>query len=416
MKIASLSVSSAGFVVAEQQHSGIGLQGSGCQCFIIPQDVLERFANDKKLTDEQRKCFSDAAKFEVEWRKSRTFHARYARMAQSLLPSGFAAAAAGPPAITVYNCGHGMTLPGSPVPNPGSSADATAKRAFTETSAVADFYKKLFGRNSVDDAGKTLMSSIHYSVNYNNAFWNGNQMTYGDGDGNIFLDFTKSNDVIGHELTHGVTQFSARLSYTNQAGGLNESMSDVFGSMFRQWRANQDVTKADWLIGKDIMGPGAIAKGFTCLRDMSNPAAKHCLAPQPTKFSQYHDGLDPHYSSGIPNFAFYKAAIAVGGKSWETVGKIWYQSLTGYAPSPSMKMSVFANRTRTLAGTLAALLRPGPLTATCELLARDEPAGGILSRQNHLHRRTTQDAIRDRRSADLHDRDPRGTDHNTSPS
>lgn len=326
------------------------IHGPGCQCFIIPQDVLERFAKDKKLTAAQRKSFADAATFEKEWRKVRSHQARLSRLAKSILPAGLAAAA--PPAIVVYNCNHSNTLPGAPVPNPGSSTDGTAKRAYVETSAVADFYQKLFGRNSVDNAGKTLLSSIHYSVNYNNAFWNGSQMTYGDGDGNIFIDFTRSTDVIAHELTHGVTQFSAALSYTNEAGGLNESVSDVFGSMFRQWRAKQDVKKADWLIGKDIMGPGAIAKGYTCLRDMSNPAAKHCLAPQPTKYSQYQDGMDPHYSSGIPNFAFYKAAIAIGGKSWEKAGKIWYQALTGYPASPNMKIGVFADRTRTLAGTL----------------------------------------------------------------
>jgi Zn-dependent metalloprotease len=321
-----------------------------CHCFIIPLHVLERFAKDKKLSAEARKAFADAARFEKEWRKVRTAQSRLARLAKTILVSGLTAA--GPPAITVYNCAHGNTLPGTPVANPGSSSDATAKRAFVETSAVADFYHKLFGRNSVDNAGKTLLSSVHYSVNYNNAFWNGSQMTYGDGDGNIFVDFTKANDVIAHELTHGVTQYSAGLGYTNQAGGLNESVSDVFGSMFRQWRANQVVSKADWLIGKEIMGPGVKARGFTCLRDMSNPAAKHCLAPQPTKFSQYHDGMDPHESSGIPNFAFYKAALAIGGNSWQTAGRIWYQALTGFAPNPSMKMSVFANRTRTLADSL----------------------------------------------------------------
>ena len=122
--------------------------------------------------------------------------------------------------------------------------------------------------------------------------------------------------------------------------------------MFRQWQANQDVTAADWLIGKGIMGPGAIARGFTCLRDMSNPAAKHCLAPQPTKFAQYQNGMDPHESSGIPNFAFYKAATAIGGKSWEKAGRIWYEALTKFAPSPNMKMNAFANRTRKLAGSL----------------------------------------------------------------
>jgi Zn-dependent metalloprotease len=326
----------------------------GCQCFIIPADVLKRLANDKKLPAEERKAFADAAKFEKEWREQRLARIQYMKAAKSILPTAVTAVApaAPPPAILVDDCANGTTLPGTPVPNPGASSDPTAKRTFVETKALAKFYKTKFGRNSVNNAGMKLLSSIHFSVNYNNAFWNGNQMTYGDGDGNIFLDFTKSNDVIGHELTHGVTQYSADFNYANQPGGLNESMSDVFGSMFRQWRANQTVSQADWLIGKEIMGPGAIARGFTCLRDMSNPAAAHCLAPQKTKFSQYHDGMDPHYSSGIPNFAFYKAAMAIGGKSWVKAGKIWYQALTGFPPSPNMKMSAFASRTRALAGSL----------------------------------------------------------------
>jgi len=314
---------------------------------------LERFAKDKKLTAEQRQFFIDAAKLEGDWRVARVATAKLAKLSQSILPTAVSAlAAAAPPAVLVFDCGHGTTLPGTPIANPGASTDGSAKRTFKETTAVVNFYQSLFGRNSLDNAGMTLLSSIHFSVNYNNAGWTGSQMKYGDGDGNIFIDFTRSNDVIGHELTHGVTQFTSGFAYRNQSGGLNESMSDVFGSMFRQWEANQTVSAADWLIGKEIMGPGAIARGFTCLRDMSNPAASHCLAPQPTKFSQYRDGMDPHDSSGIPNFAFYKAAKAIGGKSWEKTGKIWYQALTGFAPNPNMKMKVFANRTRTLAGTL----------------------------------------------------------------
>jgi Zn-dependent metalloprotease len=243
-------------------------------------------------------------------------------------------------------------LPGIPISNPADSSDPTCKQAFTETAALAKFYQDVFGRNSIDNAGMAMLSSIHYSLNYNNAFWNGGQMTYGDGDGNIFIDFTKGNDVIGHELTHGVTQYSLGLSYQNQPGGLNESISDVFGSMFRQWQANQHVNQADWLIGKDIMGPEAIARGYTCLRDMANPGASHCISPQPAKFSQYYDGMDPHESSGIPNFAFYKAAMAIGGDSWNIAGKIWYQAVTGFGPTPNMTMKQFANRTRTLAGSL----------------------------------------------------------------
>ena len=177
-------------------------------------------------------------------------------------------------------------------------------------------------------------------------------MTYGDGDGSIFVDFSKGNDVIGHELTHGVTQYSLQLNYTNEAGGLNESLSDCFGSMFRQWEANQNVKQADWLIGKDIMGPSALESGYTCLRDMADPDAKHCLAPQPTKYSQVKTGMDPHLSSGPPNLSFYTIAKAVGGNSWDEVGQIWYRSMTGFGPAPNLKMSAFADRTRAVAAEL----------------------------------------------------------------
>jgi Zn-dependent metalloprotease len=238
------------------------------------------------------------------------------------------------------------------VANPGTSSDATAKRTYIETSAVAEFYKKVFNRNSIDNAGMTMMSSVHYGVKFNNAMWNGSQMIYGDGDQAIFIDFTNSNDVIGHELTHGVTQHTLQLAYSGDAGGLNESMSDCFGSMFRQWRANQTFSKADWLIGRDILGPTAKAKGYTCLRNMANPADPKALAPQPTKYSQITPGMDPHYSSGPPNLAFYTACKKLGGKSWERIGQVWYRSLTGFGPTRNMKMKKFADRTRQVAAQL----------------------------------------------------------------
>ena len=322
-----------------------------CECCIIPPDVLERLSQDTIFSEEERKVLSDMVKFEKEWRKLRVARTRTMRSAANFLTTMEVAAPPGPPTVSVFNCRQQTTLPGVLIPKPDTSSDSTAKRAFEQTTEVASFYKSVFGRSSIDNRGMSLNSSIHYGVKYNNAFWNGTQMTYGDGDGSIFVDFTASNDVIAHELTHGVTQYTLRLNYTNQAGGLNESMSDVFGTLFRQWSAGQDVNKADWLIGSDIMGPAAKNRGFKCLRDMANPASNHCLAPQPMKFSQYRDGMDPHESSGIPNHAFYLAAMAVGGKSWEKVGKVWYQAMVG-TPSPSMKMSTFANRTRTLAGTL----------------------------------------------------------------
>jgi Zn-dependent metalloprotease len=320
-----------------------------CTCFIIPRDVLERFAAEKDLSAEVRKNLQDSAKISHELRELR-------KQAGQLTNVTTAAAAlvelAAAPQVTVYDCKTTSTLPGTAVANPGGSSDQTAKRTFGETTKVAKFYKEVFNRNSIDNAGMTMMSSIHYGVKYNNAMWNGSQMVYGDGDGALFVDFTHGDDVIGHELTHGVTQHSLQLAYSDDAGGLNESMSDCFGSMFRQWEKKQDVKAADWLIGHDIIGPTAKSKGFTCLRDMANPAAKHCLAPQPTKYSQITPGMDPHYSSGPPNLAFCTACKTLGGHSWEKVGQVWYRSLTGFGPTPNMKMKAFADRTRQVAHTM----------------------------------------------------------------
>jgi Zn-dependent metalloprotease len=320
-----------------------------CGCFIVPKEILDRFAKDKKLSETTRKSFADTSDREKIWRTLRAAH-NVATKA-SIATMGMSAAVAAAPRVSVYDCANTTSIPGTPVSNPGGSSDLTAKRAFDVTTDVAKFYKSAFGRNSIDNAGMTLLSNIHFSTLYNNAFWDGNQMTYGDGDGHIFVDFTKSNDVVAHELTHGVTQFTLGLNYTNEAGGLNESMSDVFGTMFRQWEADQAVGAADWLIGAGIMGPDALARGFTCLRDMAKPGDAHCLAPQPFHMSGYRPGMDPHESSGIGNFAFYTAAMALGGKSWEKLGKVWYAAMTG-APSPNMRYASFARRTRLAAKRL----------------------------------------------------------------
>ena len=321
-----------------------------CTCCIVPKDVLDRLSHDKTLSQEQRKTMTDSARVSDALRNVRIQAGLLTNVSQSISAHLVTLAAA--PKVTVYDCKQTQTLPGTPVPNPKASSDATSKRAFNETTSVAQFYKQVFNRNSIDNAGMTMMSSIHYGVKYNNAMWNGTQMVYGDGDGKIFVDFTNGNDVIGHELTHGVTQNTLQLAYSDDAGGLNESISDCFGSMFRQWEAKQSVTAADWLIGKDIMGSTAKAKGFSCLRNMANPADKKALAPQPTQYSQITPGMDPHYSSGPPNLAFCVACQSAGGNSWETVGQVWYAVLTQSGPVPAMKMKDFANRTRQVAGQM----------------------------------------------------------------
>ncbi|MFN2578085.1 MAG: M4 family metallopeptidase [Pyrinomonadaceae bacterium] len=321
-----------------------------CSCRIVPRDILEKLAADPDLSPPLRSAAAVTAKISSQIRKVRNQAAALTSLttAMGAVPAELAPA----PLVTVYDCKHGQSLPGSPLSSPGGSSNPTAARTFKETTSVAEFYKKIFNRNSIDNAGMTLMSSIHYGSNYNNAMWNGSQMIYGDGDNQIFIDFTRGNDVIGHELTHGLTQHTLELVYSGDAGGLNESISDCFGSMFRQWQANQDAHQADWLIGHGIMGPIAAARGFTCLRDMGDPAAAHCLAAQPTKYSQITPGMDPHYSSGPPNLAFCLACKKVGGPSWKKVGQVWYRVMTTLGPSPNLKMKAFAKETRKLAGIM----------------------------------------------------------------
>lgn len=327
-----------------------------CNCFIIPDEILQHYASDPELSNEVRQNFSRTASLSRQMRLVRDQSTLLTQMALNIplpfpRPFPFPKLHLLPPS-EIHDLHHGTTLPGAGVPNPGGSPDGSVKRAYDESVAVAKFYWDIFKRDSIDGHHMTMVSSVHYGVKFNNAFWNGAQMTYGDGDGQIFLDFTLGNDVIGHELTHGVTQHSAGLVYNGEAGGLNESMSDVFGSMFRQWRANQVVGAADWLIGKDIIGPVGHQKGFTCLRNMCNPKDTHALAPQPDHYYPGIGNLDPHYSSGPPNFAFYKAATAIGGHSWDQAGHIWYQALTSFPPSPNLTMSQFASRTRALSTSL----------------------------------------------------------------
>ena len=321
-----------------------------CGCKFIPDEVLARLANDPKVPKFDRAAMERTIAVDQEMRRVR--EATQALIASSSMIAFNLAPVTKKPTIKLFDCQHGNILPGAPVASPQSSSDQTVKRTFKHTTEFAKFLKKFYNRNSLDGQGMDLLSSVHYGQNYNNAFWNGQQMTYGDGDGNIFVDFTRGDDVIGHELTHGLTQFTSQFVYSGESGGLNESMSDVFGSMFRQWQKNQTVTAADWLIGKDIIGPGAAASGFTCLRDMAKPGASHALAPQPSHFSQYVPGMGPHTCSGIPNNAFYRAAIKIGGRSWEKAGKIWYKALAGYPSSPNLTMKKFADRTRTAASQL----------------------------------------------------------------
>ncbi len=235
----------------------------------------------------------------------------------------------------VYDCQNGMTLPGQLVRKEGDAAtnDRQVDEAYDGSGATYELYFKEYNRDSIDGQGMALVSSVHYGRNYNNAFWNGSQMVYGDGDGIIFRALTGDLAIIGHELTHGVVQFSGGLVYRDQSGAINEHVADVFGVLTKQYKLKQSAHEADWLIGAGIFGPDIHGEA---LRSMAAPGTVYDdpligKDPQPFHMDAYvytnSDYGGVHINSGIPNHGFYLLAMMLGGDAWVKVGKIWYEAL-----------------------------------------------------------------------------------------
>ena len=253
----------------------------------------------------------------------------------------------------IYDSNHTQDLPGQPVRSEGQAnvADVAVNQAYDGLGSTFDFYLAAYQRNSIDNAGLPMIASVHMGQNYDNAFWDGRQMVSGDGDGIIFNSFTSSLDVIGHELTHGVTGSEANLTYQGQSGALNESISDVFGSLVKQYTLKQTAAQADWLIGA-----GLLAKGIqgVALRSMKAPGSAYndpVLGndPQPADMAHYvhtaQDNGGVHINSGIPNHAFFFLATSLGGHAWEKAGLIWYDVLQDPKLRPSANFAAFANLT-----------------------------------------------------------------------
>ncbi|MCL3818230.1 M4 family metallopeptidase [Aeromicrobium wangtongii] len=232
---------------------------------------------------------------------------------------------------------HGtQSLPGDVVRREGDdpTGDPAADEAYSGLGATYELFARAFDRASVDGAGLPLLATVHYGRDYDNAFWDGDQMVFGDGDGQVFGRFTASLSVIGHELAHGVTQYTANLTYQGQSGALNESLSDVFGALVEQHARDQDAAEASWLIGEGLFTDQVQG---TALRSMKAPGTAYDddvlgKDPQPATMDDYVQTSDDnggvHLNSGIPNRAFYLVATALGGRAWERAGRIWYDTLT----------------------------------------------------------------------------------------
>jgi bacillolysin len=221
--------------------------------------------------------------------------------------------------IETRTANYRTSLPGSYSVDSDNKFYATSQGADVDANYYAgkvyDYYKNTFNRNSFDNNGSTIRSTVHYSSGYNNAFWNGSQMVYGDGDGTTFRPLSGALDVVAHELTHAVTERTAGLEYQYQSGALNESISDTFGVF---------LDKGDYLMGEDVYTPNIAGDA---LRSLSNPT----LYNQPDHMNNYvnttSDNGGVHTNSGIPNKAAYLTISSLGTSVAE---KIYYRALTVY--------------------------------------------------------------------------------------
>jgi Zn-dependent metalloprotease len=291
---------------------------------ILPPNVLDRLARSDD--PDVRASALDAIRVDARFRIARAESASRTG-GRATAPVTFARIG-GSPNRTIYDQNHGssQTL-GRVVRAEGQpeTDDLAATEAYDGLGRTYEYFWTTFQRDSIDGQSRTLHGCVHQGENYPNAFWDGRAMFFGDGDGQMLTRTTAGVDVIGHELTHGVTQFEANLVYSGQSGALNESISDVFGIQIKQRALGQDVTTSDWLIGADIVGPAL----QPALRSMKDPGQ-----------ANPHD--DVHTNSGIPNKAFYVLATTLGGNAWDTAGPIWYATLRDARLTPTATFQEFA--------------------------------------------------------------------------
>ncbi|WP_109210012.1 MULTISPECIES: M4 family metallopeptidase [Microbacterium] len=244
-------------------------------------------------------------------------------------------------------------LPGVPARGEDDPAtgDAAVDEAFDGLGFTFDFWWDAYARDSIDGSGSSLLATVHYGRDYDNAFWNGERMVFGDGDGEVFVGFTGSLSVIAHELAHGVIEDEGGLLYRGQSGALNESVADVFGALAEQHHEGQTADAATWLIGEGIFTDAVQGRALRSLAEPGTAYDDDVLGkdPQPAHMRDFvhtrDDNGGVHINSGIPNHAFYLTASALGGRAWERAGLIWYRTLTGGTLSSTADFSMFARAT-----------------------------------------------------------------------
>lgn len=300
-----------------------------CVCTYIPPHVLGSVARrgDPEVRERARTSVQQA-------KRSRGRRA-FRPIDMDAFLAGIASAAAPPAGTSGREVWDSQTTWGQQVDlvrgeSDPATGDPDTDMVYEFAGIVRDYVQKELNRNSIDNLGMNLVLNVHFGTNYMNAFWDGDEMTFGDGDGVIFTSFARSLDVTAHELGHGITQFTANLDYFSQSGALNEHFSDVLGSAITQSHLGQDAGHADWLIGNEIMGPTLYGEA---LRSMKAPGSAYDNAllgkdPQPSHMNDYYagpaDNQGVHINSGIPNRAFYLVAMSIGTNA---ATRVWYHAL-----------------------------------------------------------------------------------------
>jgi len=299
---------------------------------LIPDYVLLEIA--RRGNDAERAAAHDTLAVSTTLRSSRS-QAEAIRSA-----SGFTTIATPSLGVPKVDCvvrnaagSEDLTAPVTRREGDGPTGDDAVDEAFEHLRSTWEFFFQVYARNSIDNAGMTLDGIVHFGQKFDNAFWNGDQMVFGDGSELRFVRLTQSLSVCAHELGHGVIQTDGPLVYQGQSGALNEHIADAFGVMVHQWKHGETADTADWLVGAEILAPDVQGKA---LRSMKQPGSAYDddvlgKDPQPAHMDDFvvtaRDNGGVHINSGIPNKAFYEIAVAIGGSTWETAGRILYSTL-----------------------------------------------------------------------------------------
>jgi Zn-dependent metalloprotease len=315
-------------------------------CKIVPDHIILKVAGKRKSFN-KLKLLNNISKSAGLREKRKIVYANRKQLNKPISQAAFLRAGASPTAaprapsgmerLWFYDCQQAWDMPNKPISKieEKHSKDKPAPRLLKQThidnmDEAYDFFRDVYKRKSFDKKSATVRFFANYGDRYGNAFWDGEQMVFGLGDEYI-NDLGSIFDVVLHEYTHAVQQYESDLEYHGQSGALCESLSDVFGSIGKQYLADQTVEDASWLLGENMWNTKTLGSKYKALRDMANPGKAFPEDDQPDHMDNYYNGPEDdagvHINSGIPNKVFHDFAMELGGQSWKIAGKIWYATM-----------------------------------------------------------------------------------------